>query len=301
MGKRGKSANKYRVLKIDKKDNKKSFKSIIIVSILLLVMLLGSSYALFSTVRNANKNVEVEAGTFKINFADTNYINLTNAYPMTDQEGLNTSSYSFTITNEGNINSKYNVSLEEKDGNTLDKRYIKYSIRENNGSWSTPSLLSTGIVLADSKELNSTDSVSYELKLWLDESAPNEVQGKTYSAKIVVSSSQSNSTVPDISQPIINLNGADVINIEQNNEFIDPGVSSIKSSESLDVSLVTTRYEYYDGTILTSVNSVDTTKIGTYYIYYEISDSNNNKGLSIRTINVYKKDTAPPTITLIGD
>lgn len=305
MGKKGKSANKYRKVEISheniKRENIKAYKGIIFFSLILLVIVIGTSYALFSTVKTSKETVEVEAGTFKISFLDSNYINLENAYPMTDEEGLNTSGYKFTITNEGTLNGKYNISLEEKEENTLDKSYIKYSIKEGDGTWSTPALLSNGIILTDNKQLNSTDHIDYELKLWLDEAAPNEVQGKKYQAKIVVSATQTNANIVDVAQPIINLNGASIMNLEQNTSFTDPGVSSIQDSEEIDVSTVTKRYEYFDGVNTAPVETLDTSKIGTYYIYYEVLDSNENKGLAIRIVNVYKPDTTPPTITVVGE
>lgn len=305
MGKKGKSANKYRKVEISheniKRENIKAYKGIIFFSLILLVIVIGTSYALFSTVKTSKETVEVEAGTFKISFLDSNYINLENAYPMTDEEGLNTSGYKFTITNEGTLNGKYNISLEEKEENTLDKSYIKYSIKEGDGTWSTPALLSNGIILTDNKQLNSTDHIDYELKLWLDEDAPNEVQGKKYQAKIVVSATQTNANIINVAQPIINLNGASIMNLEQNTSFTDPGVSSIQDSEEIDVSTVTKRYEYFDGVNTAPVETLDTSKIGTYYIYYEVLDSNENKGLAIRIVNVYKPDTTPPTITLVGE
>ena len=64
---------------------------------------------------------------------------------------------------------------------------------------------------------------------------------------------------------------------------------------------MTIRYEYFDGINTTAVDKVDTSKIGTYYIYYEITDKEGNKGTSIRVVNVYKKDQKIPTIALIGD
>ena len=274
MGKKGKSANKFRKVEISheniKKENLKAYKGIIFFSLILLTIVIGTSYALFSTVRTSKKTVEVEAGTFNIRFLESNYINLENTYPMTDEEGLNTEGYRFTITNEGTLNGKYNISLEEGEENTLDKSYIKYSIKEGEGTWSTPALLSNGTILLDNKLLNSTEHVDYELKLWLDESAPNEVQGTKYQAKIVVSATQTNANIVDVAQPIINLNGASIMNIEQNTSFTDPGVSSIQDNEEIDVSRVTKRYEYFDGVNTIEVESLDTSKIGTYYIVMRI-------------------------------
>lgn len=305
MGKKNKSSNKYRVTQINNTKEKNSFfgqyKGILGLSLALLLIIGGTSYALFSTVLESKKTLEVEAGTFNIRFLESNYINLQKAYPMTDEEGLNTNSYEFSITNTGTLDGRYNINLEDKEDNTLDKRYVKYSIKENDGQWSRPALLSNGITLASNKLLKSGAKVDYQLKLWLDQNAPNETQGKVYAAKIVVSAAQTQGNIIDVEQPIINLNGADTMSLVQNDTFIDPGVSKVTDSEEISVSNITTRYEYYDGTTTTAVANIDTSKIGTYYIYYEVLDSESNKGISVRVVNVYREGTIPPIISLIGD
>lgn len=305
MGKKNKSANKYRVTQINHTKEKTSFlsqyKGILGLSLALLIIIGGTSYALFSTALESKKTLEVEAGTFNIRFLESNYINLQKAYPMTDEEGLNTDSYQFSITNTGTLDGRYNISLEDKEDNTLDKRYIKYSIKEDDGQWSRPALLSNGITIASNKLLKSGVKVDYQLKFWLDENAPNETQGKVYASKIVVSASQTQGNIIDVDQPIINLNGADTLSLVENDVFIDPGVSKVTDSEEISIANITTRYEYYDGTTLSAVAGIDTSKIGTYYIYYEVLDSEGNKGISVRVVNVYRNGTTPPIISLIGD
>ena len=92
------------------------------------------------------------------------------------------------------------------------------------------------------------------------------------------------------------------MNIEQHTPFIDPGVQSVTDDRDvLDISDVETRYYFFNGTEVISVNEIDTSILGIYYIYYTISDRSGNEGLAIRTINVYLPDRIPPVITLLGD
>ena len=47
-------------------------------------------------------------------------------------------------------------------------------------------------------QLDEYESEDFELKMWLDENAPNEVQGQKYDGKIVVSTVQTNADLKDI-------------------------------------------------------------------------------------------------------
>ena len=303
--KKGRSGDRFRKVKINnnnKKYNKKEYTKIAFLGIFLLAIVCGTSYAFLSQVITSKKNVEVTAGTFVINFKEKNTIDLKNAVPMTDQEGMNTESYVFSVNNTGSLDAKYDISLEENSNNTLDRKYVKYSIKEGDGEWSSPALLSTGLNLKTSRSLGSGATDSYEIKIWLDENATNEVQGKTYGAKVVINAVQTNSTVTDFTTPIILLNGPSTVKLNQGDTFNDLGVQEVKDDkDKLLVDDVEISYEYYDGENTVEVSSIDTSKVGIYYIYYKISDSSGNVGVSTRTVLVSKKNTGLPTISLVGD
>ena len=303
--KKGRSGDRFRKVKINnnnKKYNKKEYTKIAFLGVFLLTIICGTSYAFLSQVITSKKNVEVTAGTFVINFKEKNTIDLKNAVPMTDQEGMNTESYVFSVNNTGSLDAKYDISLEENSNNTLDRKYIKYSIKEGDGEWSSPALLSTGLNLKTSRSLGSGATDSYEIKIWLDETATNEVQGKTYGAKVVINAVQTNSTVTDFTTPIILLNGPSTVKLNQGDTFNDLGVQEVKDDkDKLLVDDVEISYEYYDGENTVEVSSIDTSKVGIYYIYYKISDSSGNVGVSTRTVLVSKKNTGLPTISLVGD
>ena len=305
VSKKGRIGDRYRKVTISKenvkKQNKKQYAKIGFLALFLFVVTLGGSYALFTTTKEGTKQTEVVSGTLTIEYEDKNEISLNNTSPLSNEEGLNTEGYVFTIKNTGTLNGKYTISLEEKENNTLDKNYIKYSIREEGKEWSTPTLLSSGLIIKENVLIESKKDVTYELKIWLDENAPNEVQGKTYSAKVVVSTVQANTTQLVTTNPIIEINGEKIVKIEENTEYVDAGISSIKSTENINKENITTRYEYYDGISTTTVERIDTIKVGIYYIYYEIEDSKGNKGITTRVVNVYKKDTNIPTILLKGE
>ena len=305
MSKKNVTSSKYRKVKITKKNiiakNRKEYAKIVILAVFLLVLTIGGSYALFQTTIKGTKQTEIVAGTLKVDYTDKNSITLNNASPLTDSEGLKQEPYTFTIKNIGTLNGKYTIYLEEKEGNTLDKSNIKYSIKEGDGDWSSPVLLSSGLTLKENRILEKEKEATYQIKMWLKEDAPNEVQGQTYSAKVVVDVVQTNIENIVTTNPIIKLNGESVVKINQNEEYVDAGISGIESTEKIDISKVKIRYEYNNGLETIDTNTIDTSKVGIYYIYYEVENSKGIKGVATRVVNVVRKGTNIPSITLKGE
>ena len=169
-------------------------KKIIILVILILISILtliGSSYALL-TKTFTSKKLSVEVGTLKVYFTEGNAINLDNTKPMSDSDRLNTTPYTFTITNSGTIDSYYTISNEEDTNNTLDTTYLKYKLVSNDGYDSGIKRLKdigTGTYrIVDERALLKSKSVTYKLYLWIASDAPNSIQNKIYKSKIIVNS-----------------------------------------------------------------------------------------------------------------
>ena len=164
----------------------------IVIILISIIVLIGSSYAILTMTIEGDKKISVTAGILKVDFTDGNYINLDNAAPVTDKQGLKTSPYTFTVTNTGNINAYYHVSLEEDSNNTLDNSYLKMRLTNDKGYDSGVIKVNNygkGIFeIRGEEEIEPEDTVTYELRLWLDEDADNNAQCKLYQSKIVVTS-----------------------------------------------------------------------------------------------------------------
>ena len=162
---------------------------VIILILISLIVLVGSSYALL-TKSFKSKKLSMEVGTLKIDFAEGNAINMANAAPMTDSDGLKSTPYTFTITNGGDINAYYTVSNEEELANTLDTNYLKMRLTGSDGYDSgikTVKELGTETYkLIDDTLLETGKSVTYELRMWISQDAGNDIQDKVYKSKIVV-------------------------------------------------------------------------------------------------------------------
>ena len=137
---------------IVKEVRKKEIKFTAISILAVVIILISSSYAIFSSVQKAKKYNTIKVGSLQINFTDIdeglgNVINLNGAYPESDEVGQQSTPYTFKISNTGSITASYNIKLEDDTDmitadscstNQLDKTKIKYSI---NGE--TPNILST--------------------------------------------------------------------------------------------------------------------------------------------------------------
>ena len=164
----------------------------VVIILISIVALIGASYALLTMTIEGDKKITLTAGILKVDFEDGNYINLENTAPMTDREGQKLTPYTFTITNTGNINAYYHVSLEEEATNTLTNNYLKMRLTNNQGYDSGVVKVSdygAGTFDIKSEEtLEPEDTVTYTLWMWLDNDADNSAQGKEYKSKIVVTS-----------------------------------------------------------------------------------------------------------------
>ncbi len=163
-----------------------------LVSIFAVTFLaIGSSFAIFTTsVKSSDYNV-IKVGTLNIDFgSDANdTISLADQYPLTDEEGLLSEPYTFTITNTGTLTADYTISLIDDDdmitqdgcsGNLLNKNYIKYSIDGGD-----PRILGSGDQIA-TDTLESGGEKIYTLRVWLGDNALNDAIGKHFHGKIVV-------------------------------------------------------------------------------------------------------------------
>ena len=174
------------------KTRKKYIVLVIVTIVISVIALIGASYALLTMTIEGEKKVSLTAGILKVDFAEGDNINLDNVAPMTDAQGQKTTPYTFTITNTGNINAYYHVSLEEDVNNTLSNSYLKMRLTSDNGYDSgvvkVSSYGSGSFDITSEATLKPSDKVTYQLWMWLDYNADNSAQGKEYKSKIVVTS-----------------------------------------------------------------------------------------------------------------
>ncbi len=182
-----------------------------IIGIMLVITItFGVTYAYLSvskTQENPNTlstpdcyEVQINEGTSKTP------INIT-TYPMSDDKGKQNTPYEITIKNTCEANSKFQIILASKiepkasdtSKNLMD--YIKFSFDDNtvaklNGQTTidstklsptiSPEEGRTYYVIKEDYINGSNASKTYKLRLWIDQTAGNDIMGQTFTGQIIV-------------------------------------------------------------------------------------------------------------------
>lgn len=193
------------------KDNvlKSNLKKISFAAIIVMILLIGGTYAWYTLTLHGTKTVRLHAGTLSIELDEelSEGIHLSNTYPMTDEEGMATEEYHFTIKNDGNIPSNYVVNLNDLEltegKNRMNDEAVKFNLTKTKynddktvkeAETNIKKLLSlTGANpnrVLDSGLLQPNEYNEYTLRVWMDYNAGNEEQGSIFKAQVKVESTQ---------------------------------------------------------------------------------------------------------------
>jgi hypothetical protein len=141
-------------------------------------------------------------------------ITLANAYPMSDNKGLLSTPYTFTITNSCSTASSFMVYLVVFSDSEIPDKNIKYNLDTTNKTelisvlpervldTSVKNQLITKIgkttiskvYQLDSKSLSAGSSQTFNLRMWLDINSGNELMNKTFISTIAVADATTSSS-----------------------------------------------------------------------------------------------------------
>ena len=180
---------------------KKSKFSLIIICLIITLVSIGLSYAYWRFTFISDKANKGTSGCFNIELAEEkDEINLTNAYPITDAEGLKLKPYSFTLRNSCSIFAHYYVNLEMLEGTTLNSKFIATKINSDAittlDKYKTATTTMNGSTEARTIAegyLGAGDSIDYTLSFWMDEDVTinDDAMNKVFKSKIVTVSEPS--------------------------------------------------------------------------------------------------------------
>ena len=188
--------------------------SLVVVAFLIIASLfLVQSYALWLTTYEGQENI-LSVGCFDVALEELSKpISLNNTYPMSDQKGLTQTPYKFTIKNTCNTSADYVITLNTLKTATMDKSKIKFAFTDdttvptsgvNLGTYASVAsnintdlaylqtanvlgdTLNESIILQKGTLKNENDTATFNLYLWVDQTAGNEVQGKKFVASVNV-------------------------------------------------------------------------------------------------------------------
>ena len=188
--------------------------SLVVVAFLIIASLyLVQSYALWLTTYEGQENI-LSVGCFDVALEELSKpISLNNTYPMSDQKGLTQTPYKFTIKNTCNTSADYVITLNTLKTATIDKSKIKFAFTTgtnvpnsgvNLGTYASVAsnintdlaylqtanilgdTLNESIILQKGTLKNENDTATFNLYLWVDQTAGNEIQGKKFVASVNV-------------------------------------------------------------------------------------------------------------------
>lgn len=169
-------------------ENKKTLLFSILGVILLLVVVIGVSYAMYTFSANGTKENVISTGTVSITYSESSTITLDNAYPSTDATGSAVTGHDLVFTVNAAITGSSTISYEvglanmTHNGN-LTEDYVKFNLKK--GETYLIGTATTGVTIGsvktnkgtlltqyrlDGGTLSTADtSATYTLRAWISE------------------------------------------------------------------------------------------------------------------------------------
>ena len=175
---------------------------------ILIVAVVGISYAVFATTLTGTKENTLTTGTISMTYTeDTNGISITNDMPTSDTDGKALTgtnnvfdfTVSSTITGDATIN--YEITAIKDQNSSISNNYIKlYLEKETSNSYKevmkptyfTPITAKTtdgsptGSMVLASGTLSKNVTENYRLRMWLADNAPTDLGSKYFMVRVNV-------------------------------------------------------------------------------------------------------------------
>ncbi len=180
----------------------KSKKAIVVVTLAILIVLIGVTYASLQYQREGQKENELTTGTLILELDDktANGISIDPAIPLPEDQGQSQAeSYDFTLRNTGSGDAQYRISLVddeeeyETDGCTekrLPHKFLKTSLTKNEEEPKIKFLDNEEVEggdnngVLDEGTIGSGENIKYSLKLWIDISADKAISDTHFHGKV---------------------------------------------------------------------------------------------------------------------
>ena len=156
----------------------------------------GISYAWWRLSFVQDKANTAVSKCLKLELANqSNEINLTNMYPISDEEGRALTPFTFTLKNTCSMAAKYTLNLEMLEGTTLNSNYLAVLVNNKDikllSSYNTATTVVKGSTESrtfDTGTLIPNMSKDYSISIWMDKSVTlsDDSQNKVFKSKVVV-------------------------------------------------------------------------------------------------------------------
>ena len=193
---------------LEKNKNKRKIYISLLVSVLCII---GVSYAFFTLyLRQGDNNAVTALSCFTTTLTEENSaLNLTNEFPISDENGMKKTPFTFKLTNTCDKYVKVYITLDplkEGEANYILSKYIKANVSSKGttnsgslivGSQSTKELENkdNGYILKE-VVLNPKESKEYDLRIWIDyDTTKEQAAGMSYPSQIVIISEPSKTSL----------------------------------------------------------------------------------------------------------
>ena len=184
---------------LEKNKNKRKIYISLLVSVLCII---GVSYAFFTIyLRQKDNNAVTALSCFTTTLTEENSaLNLTNEFPISDENGMKKTPFTFKLTNTCDKYVKAYITidpLKEGETNYILSKYIKANVSSKGTTNGTSLIIGT----QPTKELENKDngfivkevvlspkeSKEYDLRLWIDyDTTKEQAAGMTYPSQVVI-------------------------------------------------------------------------------------------------------------------
>ncbi len=240
------------------KNNKKV---IIILVAIILILLIGIAYAYLRTTLEGQEEYVIRVGTLDLVLGEDNELTLEKQIPIEDSEGMSLNGFSFSLTNNGNIETDYTIYLDDiplDEGETrMPDSAIRYSLTRNDEVFMTRNMTTMGSDpnrRVDFGTIGIDETINYTLRIWIDyDATTEEASGKTFKGKLRVVATQP--VGEEVSTVLL------LENIPKENQY-DDGTDTFITGEDPN------NYIWYSGKLWRAVsvnNDAKTTKLVTQW------------------------------------
>mgnify|MGYP004457912783 CR=1 FL=1 len=189
-------------------------KLLLIAIVLILVVIIGTTYAWLRITKESNVVNKITAGNLELTLDDkaSEGIKLLKAIPMSYQQGIKTEEYTFTLTNTSSTSS-YTLSLKDlttytndndeevtiTDADRLGDSKVRYILlKDGEEATASKSKILTDRVI-DSGTIEEGKTITYSLRIWMDSKAGDdnseaEVMKKIFNAQLSLEATQASQT-----------------------------------------------------------------------------------------------------------
>ena len=281
----------------------KARKEIIIIGLMLLlvIVLIGVSYAAFRFTGVGQRENSITTGSITMSYTESsNTISLNGALPTTDETGkkrLNPGEYfDFTVSSKivGDVNINYEISAKEVGEGTIDGKYIKLYLTRIEDDGTEEELMSpevyneentsndytgrpAGEMSLYTSSMNSSESNKYRLRMYVDESynPQGDGGGLTFSVQINVYGKDGEKPLSVGETVIKNLTSGDTF---------DDGIDTFITGEDPN------NYIWYSGKLWRAVSVANETKTTKLVTQWNISAINYNSSNQTNFEGSYMED-----------